>query len=119
MTWIKTCYDLANEIREVNNCLDYIDSSQERGYYEAYRSAGTAAKEKGIHSQGEFEAALQEWTLLSIEDSLASDNPLIRAFAMVDRRLGKRRLQKIVLTGGEHPLIRILYQLRCDAEGTS
>ncbi len=119
MTWVKTYYGLANEIREANNCLDYTDPSQKKGYYGAYDSADAIVREKGIHSQGEFEAALKEWTSLSIEDSFASDNPLIRAFAMVDRRLGKRRLQQIVLTDSEHPLVRALYQLRCDAEGLS
>lgn len=36
--------------------------------------------------------------------------------AMIDRRLGKRRLRSIRLTSDEHPLVRELYTVRCLAE---
>ena len=53
---------------------------------------------------------------LSIDDILASENVLIRAIGMLDRRLGKRRLP--ALAGSvNHPLVRLLYVFRCEAEG--
>jgi len=42
---------------------------------------------------------------------------LIRAFAMLDSRLGKRRLRTLRLANDEHPLVRQFYDLRCEAEG--
>jgi hypothetical protein len=39
----------------------------------------------------------------------------IRAFAMLDHRLGKRRLRTMDLSGEPH-LVRAMYPLRCEAE---
>ena len=36
---------------------------------------------------------MESYLLLSIDDILASENVLIRAIGMLDRRLGKRRLR--------------------------
>jgi len=59
---------------------------------------------------------MEQWAGLSLDDALVSENPIVRALSMVDRRLGKRRLRQIDLTNGEHPLVRMLFRLRCDAE---
>jgi hypothetical protein len=53
---------------------------------------------------------------LSIEQALAEDDPLIQSLAMVDKRLGKRRLREID-PASLHPLAARLHQLRMDAEG--
>ena len=55
--------------------------------------------------------------LLSIDEALKSDNIFIRAFAMLDSRLGKRRLRTMHLSDDEHLLVRQFYDLRCEAEG--
>lgn len=52
---------------------------------------------------------------LNIGDTLTSENPIINALAMIDKRLGKRRLKKINITG-LHPLALILLNLRLDCE---
>jgi hypothetical protein len=36
---------------------------------------------------------------------------------MLDRRLGKRRLEKLELTNETHPLIVDFYKIRCSVEG--
>jgi hypothetical protein len=41
----------------------------------------------------------------------------VRALAIIDRRVGKRRLRMLEVGPLEHPLVRQLYQLRCEAEG--
>jgi hypothetical protein len=53
---------------------------------------------------------------LSIEQALKDEDPLIQSLAMVDRRLGKRRLQKIA-KDGLHPLALKLLEARLESEG--
>ena len=48
---------------------------------------------------------------LNIDQSLASSNPMIQSLAVIDRRLGKRRLQSID-TNMLHPLARKLIGVR-------
>ncbi|MGG3574282.1 hypothetical protein ABES80_17655 [Bacillus gobiensis] len=53
---------------------------------------------------------------LAIEDAIKSPDVFTRAFAMFDKRLGKRRLLKIGLPSNAHPLIVKFYKIRCEAE---
>jgi hypothetical protein len=65
----------------------------------------------------DFLHASAQYLDLSIDDALQSDDPIIRALAMLDRRVGKRRLAKMELIEAEHPLVRQFYNLRSEAEG--
>ena len=88
-------------------------------YWHAYHRADKAARdrlhEQGVHARQEFRGALEDYLNMSIEDILASQDPLIRAIGMLDRRLGKRRLSSMD-TEAEHPLVRQLFEFRCQAE---
>ena len=46
----------------------------------------------GVFDQRSFYAAFQEFDQQSIEKSLKSENLIVRIFAVLDRRVGKRRL---------------------------
>jgi len=48
---------------------------------------------------------------LSLEEAIEIDNPLIQSLAILDKRLGKRRLNKI-LNDDLHPLSRKILKLR-------
>jgi hypothetical protein len=73
-------------------------------------------QQESFFRQGELGDAMFAYLHLSIDDILASENVLIRAIGMLDRRLGKRRLP--ALAGSvNHPLVRLLYVFRCEAEG--
>jgi len=90
---------------------------RKRGNYLQYKEV--AEKELGNESfftQSHLGGAMHEYQSLSIAQILASENPVIRALGMLDRRLGIRRLRK---TGKEtmHPLVRATYLFRCQAEG--
>ena len=61
-------------------------------------------------------SALREYPRLAIDDALGSPNVVTRSLAMIDRRLGKRRLMKIDAEN-EHELVRTLHRLRCSIEG--
>jgi hypothetical protein len=53
---------------------------------------------------------------LSIDQALTSPDPVHRALAMIDRRLGRRRFERLVLSANEHTWVRQLYGLRAAAE---
>ena len=55
---------------------------------------------------------------LSLDEALASDDPLIRLFAVLDRRVGKRRLPALAAAMENEPeWLQFFYRLRLDAEG--
>ena len=54
---------------------------------------------------------------MNIDDALVSENPLVRAMAVIDRRLGKRRVQLLDATSEISPvntLIRLRQQIAAD-----
>jgi hypothetical protein len=59
---------------------------------------------------------MHEYQSLSADEILTSENPIIRAIGMLDRRIGIRRLKKIDIKS-EHPLVAATYIFRCKAEG--
>ncbi|GMU87766.1 MAG: hypothetical protein AMXMBFR48_30070 [Ignavibacteriales bacterium] len=74
------------------------------------------ATEKGEFAQWELPDACLQYINQSIEQSLSSPNPIIRCFAMLDRRTGKRRLLSLETTD-MHPLVKRMYELRMEATG--
>ena len=54
----------------------------------------------------------------SLGKLLTHPDATVRALAMLDRRLGKRRLSALDVAN-EHPLVASLHALRCKAEGLS
>lgn len=71
--------------------------------------------QENLFSQWDLHRSLFEYLNLSIGEIICSGNHIIRAFGMLDSRLGKRRLGSIDISG-EHDLVRRLYLLRCEAE---
>jgi hypothetical protein len=113
MKWVIEYYGLADKIRETNNCTDFRDEKQKRGYYQAYDEAERILKAKGMLPDYEVADSLKAYPSMPFEEALNSNSPVIKALAMIDKRLGKRRLQEIRLSEKEHPLVKELYQLRC------
>ncbi len=81
------------------------------------RNNGNAV-EKGEFSRHDLMDACWSYINLSIDDALMSDNPIINAFAMLDKRLGKRRLKTIDSTS-LHPLAARTLELRLQCESMS
>ncbi|MGN0700582.1 MAG: hypothetical protein ACI4J8_06245, partial [Oscillospiraceae bacterium] len=72
----------------------------------------------GVFDQRCFYEAFREFDGQSIEESLSSDNLLVRIFAVLDRRLGKRRLLLIAETIEAQPeTFREFFAIRAQAEG--
>lgn len=71
------------------------------------------------YTDEEFCEALEAYRNQSIQESIFSSNPIIRMFAILDRRVGKRTLQKIQDTTEDQPKwLRQFYLLRLSAEAT-
>lgn len=72
----------------------------------------------GVFDQRCFYRAFEEYDNQSIEQSLASDNLIVRIFAVLDRRVGKRRLlvmQKNI--ENEPETFQEFFAIRAKAEG--
>lgn len=84
---------------------------------EEYKTARQMAHNEGVFDQHDFYTAFQEFGNQSIECSLVSDNPIVRMFALLDRRVGKRRLIALKnVMDGEVVWLQMFYRLRCEAE---
>ncbi len=71
--------------------------------------------ENGTYSEMDFLEAALSYLNLPIQQALASENPLVRVFAVMDRRLGKRALQAIADAAAyqsDPAWVRQFYELR-------
>lgn len=55
---------------------------------------------------------LREYRNYAFEDLITTNNPILKAFMVVDRRLGKRKFQTIVIDEDESEIVKIFYELR-------
>ena len=106
--------DLAEELRVANNATNAGQAGTPQWLQD---EAIAVTRRAGVLSQEEFYRLLHEYLRTSIADVLASDNPITRALAMIDARVGKRRLRQLASQNEEHPLARLFLTLRCEAEG--
>ena len=68
------------------------------------------------YTDGEFCEALEKYRSQDIQVSIHSDHPLVRMFAVLDRRVGKRTLTKMK-DEPQHQWLQQIYDLRFRAEG--
>ena len=69
-------------------------------------------RDKEIHRPKDFGDAMRVYLDMPVREALESADPLVKAFALVDRRLGKRTLEKLEISDSEHTLVRAFYELR-------
>lgn len=76
------------------------------------------ALNRGGFDQFAFYNAFHFYQNHSIDESLSSPDPIVKLFAIFDKRVGKRRLQKILSEIESQPdWLKIFYRLRMEAEG--
>ena len=69
------------------------------------------------YTDEEFCHALEKYRNTDIHECVHSENPLVRMFAILDRRVGKRTLEKLKDTLAEQPeWLKQFYILRFEAE---
>ena len=94
------------------------DERYEKCMKEEYAFMDDTALKLGIFDQRCFYAAFAEFDNQSIEMSLNSEDLIVRIFAVLDRRLGKRRLLLMKDTIAKEPdTFREFYAIRMEAEG--
>ena len=82
-----------------------------------YSYIDEVALELDCFDQRSFYLSFKEFDNQSIEDSLKSDNLLVRIFAILDRRIGKRRLVKMRNEIENEPeIFQFFYNARVEAE---
>ncbi|MED4019014.1 hypothetical protein [Sutcliffiella cohnii] len=72
---------------------------------------------EGIYGQYDFFTALETYFNSPIEDSLKSNDILLKILCLLDRRVGKRTLRKMKESiKEENTLVQYFYKLRCDSQ---
>lgn len=85
--------------------------------YDKYNIMDETALNAGCFDQRCFYSAFEIFDNQSIEQSLESDNLLVKIFAILDRRTGKRRLVKMKEQMEKEPkIIQFFYSVRIGAE---
>ena len=110
-------YKLASEIRETSGATDYRNPDQKNEYYQAYDQAEEILEKQGIHTQYQFYDSLTDFLSMPFEEALSSKNIIIKSLAVLDRRLGKRRIPQQKEAYTVHPVLKRLYDFRCSVEG--
>lgn len=106
------------EIRE-NQEIEY-DVYNHKQNYDIGEQAHTLTKTEGVFAQYDFFDALKDYFHSPIDKSLDSPDIVIKILSIIDRRVGKRTLQKLSATiKDECDIVIYFYKLRCDAEGLS
>jgi hypothetical protein len=82
----------------------------------AWDQAIATADAESNFAMWDFTAAVEAYPSTSPSEALASTNPLIRGLAMLDRRVGKRRLGELEIAPDSHPFVRSMLELRLTAE---
>ena len=108
---------LEHGLRDANHVMSF--TSDREGYLEASRAADAILEKQGLGSQSDFMAALYSYLDMTVTDALASEQLVHRALAVLDRRLGKRRLVALELRTDEHPLVKRLLAFRLQCGGLS
>ena len=68
-----------------------------------------------IHDAGDVVSTFRTYLDLDPQIALTSSAPVLKALAVLDRRIGKRTLTALEIRKDEHSLVRILYSLRMQA----
>lgn len=117
LEWAIEYYSLSDEIRQINNCTDYTNANQSEGYYRAYDDAEKILNKKHKINQAQFYNVLISYLSSPFEESLKSNNELVLILCLLDKRLGKRRLENMVITNNNCDAVKMLYSQRCKIMG--
>ena len=86
--------------------------------FEAENEARLISSNEGIVDSFDVPYAIKKYMSQDISDSVKDEDPVVRMFAILDRRIGKRTLKKIAETVNEQPeWLQYFYRLRLDADG--
>lgn len=124
VTYFMTCYHDAHD-DEGRFCIrvdgrEYLNSHQWNHYDSAgnYRTPAQHDRDGSFCQCQALKAIYIYLDELTIDEALASDSALIRLLAVLDRRVGKRRMPQLAEDmRGEPEWLQFFYRLRLEAEG--
>lgn len=94
------------------------EEREKAGDPDAWRNAQFDVMERGEFYQRDFYRAFGEFDSQPVAESLASKHPLVRMLAVLDRRTGKRTLEKLREPMQQEPQwLQMMYYIRLEAEG--
>ena len=94
------------------------DDTYERRMHEGFPFIDNTALRLGVFDQRCFYQAFNKFENQNIDKSLVSDNLIVRIFAVLDRRVGKRRLIAMRnLMEEQDPVFQEFYAIRMFHEG--
>jgi hypothetical protein len=108
--------ELSAQIRDARGLRPYGDPGGHAEYLEADAEAEAMLLRSGEYDDYHALTDLEAFLSMSIESALTSPSPLLRALAVADARVGKRRLRTLAAARDEHSLVRTLLTFRCEAE---
>jgi hypothetical protein len=112
--------DLSAQIRDARGLRPYCDPGGHAEYLEADAEPEAILRRSGEYDDYHAIADLEAFLSMSIESALSAPSPLLRAIAVADARVGKRRLRSLAAElAKEHRLVQTLLMLRCEAEQVS
>lgn len=115
-TYEKEAAEVRTKLREESGYTDYRNPEHRSGYYSAYDKADEIVHGQGHYPLWDAYKSFFEYLNLSIDEILASENPIIRAIGMLDKRFGKRRLEELNVEA-EGVLVKTLYECRRKCDG--
>ncbi len=93
------------------------DEKYQKRMSEEFAFIDDTALQLGVFDQRCFYNAFREFDNQSIDESLKSQDLIVRIFAVLDRRVGKRRLLAMKSNIGKEPeIFQLFYTIRMDAE---
>lgn len=109
-------WDMTAWLSDLRLCNEYPDKSR----LECWKIANKETINIGKFSHNIFYDSFSEFDNQSIEKSLSSENAIVRMLAILDRRVGKRRLISMKdKIENEPDWIKNFYRLRMNAENLS
>lgn len=105
------------ELGEARNWYELYENDKPR-YDEIFRLADMDCIQNNVMEIYHVMDALREYLRAPIQDALSSENPAVRMFAVLDRRVGKRTLSRLLESVERQPdWLQPFYRARLAAEG--
>jgi len=71
--------------------------------------------EREIHAPTDITSSIRTYFDLDPQVALRSSDPILKALAIIDRRIGLRTLKSLEIADDEHSLVKTLYALRLES----
>ena len=115
---LKSCfYDWENKRVQVRENI-HIPNIENISYWEHWDRVHLETKNFAGFDQYAFYEAFYFYQNHNIDESIEYEDPVVRLFAIFDKRIGKRKLAKIAAKTEIQPeWLQVFYRLRIEADG--